>query len=354
MGRHYLGAALIAVFVPYLHQLVTNDLHQPLLAVQYLQQLGYGADYLPVLFQQLVLLQPGEAVQAHLQNGLGLLRGKLIAAVILQAVGFIQVIRARCGRPSALKHGRDSLRAPSLCHQLLTRFLRVGGSLDQLNHLVYVGQRHGQPFQQMTPGPGAAQQKHGAPGHHLAAVQHKLLQHGLEVEHLGLAIHQRHHVDAEHALQLSLGVKVVQHHLAHLATAQLNHYAGVGGGFIPQLGDALYLFVLDQLGYLLHQPGAVDLVGNLLDDDGLLAGFLVRFNFAPGPYLYAPAACPVGLHYAAPAIDDGSGGEVRPGHHFHQLIHADFRVVNQQQAAVDHFGQVVRGDVGGHANGYAA
>ena len=63
------------------------------------------------------------------------------------------------------------------------------------------------------------QLKHGTAGHDFTAVQDKGFEHVLEVKDLRLAVDQRHHVDAEHALHLGLRVEVVKHNLGHFATA---------------------------------------------------------------------------------------------------------------------------------------
>ena len=73
------------------------------------------------------------------------------------------------------------------------------------------------PFEHVAALARLAQLVHGAPRHHLAAVLEEDLEQVLQVAQLGLAVDQRHHVDAEGVLQLRLLVQVVQHHLGHFA-----------------------------------------------------------------------------------------------------------------------------------------
>ena len=61
----------------------------------------------------------------------------------------------------------------------------------------------------------------------------------------------------------------------------------------------------------------------------------------------------VGLADAGPAADEGAGGEIRATDVGHQFVYGDGRVLHQGDQAVDHLGEVVRRDLGGHANGDA-
>jgi hypothetical protein len=56
---------------------------------------------------------------------------------------------------------------------------------------------------------------------------------------------------------------------------------------------------------------------------------------------------------ARQSADGAAGGKIRPLDVLHQLLHGDVRVVDLGADAVDHFAQIVRGHVGGHADGDA-
>ena len=66
------------------------------------------------------------------------------------------------------------------------------------------------------------------------------------------------------------------------------------------------------------------------------------------------AAGAVGFDDAAPADDDAAGREIRSPDVPHQLVLRQRGVVDQCAAGVDHFAQIVRRDVGRHADGDAA
>ena len=66
------------------------------------------------------------------------------------------------------------------------------------------------------------------------------------------------------------------------------------------------------------------------------------------------AAGLIGRAAARAAEDHRAGREVRPGHDLHQLLDRDRAVFDIGQAGVDHFAQVMRRDVGRHADRDAA
>ena len=53
---------------------------------------------------------------------------------------------------------------------------------------------------------------------------------------------------------------------------------------------------------------------------------------------------------ALAAEDDAAGGEVRPRHVLHQRCQRQRRIIQQRDARVDGLGEVVRRDVGRHAD----
>ena len=85
-----------------------------------------------------------------------------------------------------------------------------------------------------------------------------------------------------------------------------------------------------------------------MHDDGFAAGLRVSFHFRAGANVHFSATRTIGLFNAAATVDDRSGREVRAGNMFHQPFNADVFVFNVGQTAVDHFGQVVRRNIGRH------
>src|SRR5690606_27124394 len=101
------------------------------------------------------------------------------------------------------------------------------------------------------------------------------------------------------------------------------------------------------------QPRLVHLVGQLGDDDGDTAGLLVFLDVGAGAHVDAAAPGGVGLGDAARAVDDAGGREIRARDVVHQLADGELGVVDERDAAVDDLAQVVRRNVGRHADGDA-
>ena len=169
------------------------------------------------------MLEPGQAVQTKVEDGLRLRWGEMVL-LVNQTILFGELIGATGISSSALQHGHHVTRRPGCRHQALARIGRRGRGLYQLDDRVNVGQGNCEPLQNMATFPRLAQQINGSTGDNLAPMPDKGVNHLLEVEHLRLAINQRNHVDADYRLQLGLGIKVIQNHVADFATTQLNHH----------------------------------------------------------------------------------------------------------------------------------
>ena len=203
----------------------------------------------------------------------------------------------------------------------------------------------------MRPVPRLAQLEQRAPRDHLAAMAQEVLQHLLEIQRSRLAIHQRHHVDAEHALHLGVLVEVVEHDLRHFVALQFHHHAhAILVGLVAELGDALQFLVLHQFGDLFQQPRLVDLVGKLGNHQPVAAGVRIGFDLGACAHIDAAAAGGIGLDDAAGAVDEARGGKIRARHVLHQATDGDVRVVDEGDAGIDGLGQAVGRNVGGHAH----
>ena len=113
------------------------------------------------------------------------------------------------------------------------------------------------------------------------------------------------------------------------------------------------LLVAGQLGDALDHRRLVHLVGDLGDDDrGAPAAHLL--DAGAGADDHRAAALVVGLARAGAAEDQRAGGEVGGGDELHQVGDGELGVLDQRQRRVDHLAEVVRRDVGRHADGDAA
>ena len=140
---------VLAEFVFECGQLVGNDDGYALGLGQDVEQVfDLGHDFF-VLGHDLVLLQPGEALQAHLQNLLRLRVREAVQPVFLQTVGAIQTLWAIvvgadgcavCARAS--EHLAHQLAVPAAGHQFGFGNRRRGRFANDADELVDIGQRH--------------------------------------------------------------------------------------------------------------------------------------------------------------------------------------------------------------------
>ena len=250
------------------------------------------------------------------------------------------------------EHFAHQLAVPRFFHQCCLGHRGGWGVADDGDEIVDVGQCHGQAFQHMTAVARLAQLKHGAACDHFPAMLQEDLDQILQVAQLGLTIHQRHHVHAEGVLQLGLLVQVVQHHLRHFAALEFDHQAHAGlVGLVLDVADAFDFLLVHQLGHTLLQRLFVDLIGQLINDDGLALATIDVLKVHLGTHHHATTAGAITFLDAVDAVDDAGGGEIRRWHDFHQIVHAGFWVVQQVQACIHHFIQIVRRNVRGHAHG---
>ena len=118
---------------------------------------------------------------------------------------------------------------------------------------------------------------------------------------------------------------------------------------VLDVGDAVDALVLNEVGHRLDQACLVDHVRDLGDLD---LAFAVRQldDLGLGAHLDLAAAGRVGRADAAAAHDHAAGREVRPLDELADLVQLGLRVVDDVADAVDDLGQVVRRDVGRHAD----
>ena len=343
-------------------ELFANDGGDALWAGQDVQQVFDFGHHLFVFSDDLVLLQARQALQAHLQDFLRLRVGQAVQAVAAHAQGLVQSIGAEvvgidrtAVHTAAGQHFAHQFAVPAAGHQRGLGHWRSGGITDDGDEFVDIGQRDRQTFEHMAALARFAQIEDGAAGDDFAAVLQKDLDQVFQVAELGLPIDQGHHIHAEGVLQLRLFVQVVQHHFGYFAALELNYQAHAGlVGFVLDMADAFDFLLVDQLGHAFLQGFFIDLVGQLVHDDGLARAFVDVLEMAFGTHHHLAAPGAVAVFNAIDAVNNARRGEVGRGHDFHQIVYAGIRVAQQMQAGVHHFVQVVRRDIGGHADGNTA
>ena len=119
-------------------------------------------------------------------------------------------------------------------------------------------------------------------------------------------------------------------------------------GLVAQVLDQGQLLGVHLLGDLGQDLGRRDLVGQRGDDD------VAVFHLELGALTHRSVAAAVHRQQLVPWGDDGRiGGEVRPLNVAADDLQRGVGVVEQVQQGLDHLAQIVRRDVGGHADGDA-
>ena len=230
----------------------------------------------------------------------------------------------------------------------------VGRGADEADHFVDIGDRDREADLDVRVVARLGEQIFGAPGDHVLAKIEEGAQHVGQRQHFRPAAVQRDHVGAEARLQSGEAPELVQHHVGDRVAPQFDDDAhAVAIGFVAQIGDALDALLAHQFRDPLDQRRLVDLVGNLADDQRL-AVLAQLLDLDLGAHDDRAAAGRVGGADAGPAEDGRRRREVGPGNVLHQLVERDVGLVHHRQEAVDRLAEVVRRDVGRHADRDAA
>ena len=173
-----------------------------------------------------------------------------------------------------------------------------------------------------------------------------------EREQLGPPMVDREHDDRERAFQSGMLVKIVNDNFWIRVQLQLDDNARVLVRLVADGGDVRENFFVHQLGDPFHQRGPVHVVGNFGDDDLFLAALDLLHAGLAADFHAAPAAFEV-LFDAGNTADGATGWKIRPFYKLHQFRDGDIRIVDLGADAIDHFAQIVRRNVRGHAHGDA-
>gem|GEM_PF-1556613 len=313
---------------------VAQNLEQPLDARG--QLLEFAAD--------LLAAERRETVEPQVEDGADLR--------LRQAVGRALVLVR--DRLDELEIGADLLDRPVAGEQRLTRFGRRGRAADDAHHLVEVGDGDHEAEQQVSAVARLRELELRPAGDHLLAEADERLDDVAEIKELRPAAADGEHVEGEARLRRRVPPELVEHHFGGRVALEVEHDAhAFAVRLVADVGDALDALVLDRFGDLLDEARLADLVGDFGEHDrpAVAAPFL-HLGLRAHDHRAAPGL--IGLTQAALPHDLRAGREVRAGHVGHQLFDRDRRIVDVGAARRQHLAEVVRRDVGRHADGDAA
>ena len=314
------GPALVAEPLARLLQLVDDDLNQQLLARENRAQPLDGFHQLGQFVGDLLALEPGQALELHVEDGLG------------------------------LDHAEAELR-----HQAFAGFRWVPRTANQLDDGVEMIEGDLQPLEDVCPRLGATQLELDAAPDHFAAELDELLDDLQQRQDLRPATDDGQHDDAERRLQRRLLVEVVENDLRNLAAFELDddpHPVAVG--LVAKIGNPLDGLLTRELGDLLDEPRLVDLIGDLGDDDGKFVALLALLDASLGAKRDGASPGLVGVEDPLAADDETAGREIWARNRLHHRAEPGFLrvvpVLDDGEDAVEDLAHVVRRDVGRHTD----
>ena len=197
-------------------------------------------------------------------------------------------------------------------------------------------------------------------GNNLLLVMQIIGQHLLQIQYLGLehAVlvgNNCEHVGTERVLHLSVFIQLIEHDIRIGILAQFDdktHTLTIR--FVTEFRDAVYLFLLVEIGYFFLETSLVNHVGEFGDHYPALA---VTHILYVGHCAHADFAttCTICLLNAASAEYSRSCREIRSLDDRHEFVNRGFAVllyavVDHANNAVNHFAQVMRWDVRCHSD----
>ncbi len=238
--------------------------------------------------------------------------------------------------------------------EALLRDLRAARGADEGDHLVEVVERDLVALEDVGARLRLAQLVGRAPAHRIAAEVDEELAGVEDVQHPRPLVDDGEEDHPEGVLQGRVLVQVVQDDLRGLALLHVHdHPHALPVAFVAHVRDAADALVAGELGDLLDEPRLVDLVGDLGDDDRL-AVVLAHLDLGARAHHHGAAAGAVGLQDPLAPHDEAGGREVRPvdagDDALELLVGCEVLVLEEEAERVHDLAEVVRRDVGGHAD----
>ena len=334
-----LRPACIAELPADLVQIVHDDLVYPFPVCQDIQQVSDLLDQSVQFVGDLLALHAGELSQAHLHDCLCLLFGKSL--LVFQLIAVHIVLRT-------IQQGRHIDFLEPL-HQTSLTFRHGLAVPENGDHFVNIVDGKQEALENVRPFLCLFQVEFAAVGDNVHLELQILLENLFQSQCLWLAVYQCQHIDTDSILELGVGEQLVQHDLFVGILFQFHHDAHtLTAGLILDVVNALDALILCQVGDGLHQACLVHHVRDLRNDNGLTSTHLFKVGLSTEGDPASAGA--VGGTDAALAHDNAAGGEVRSLDTGHQLIHGAVRIFHQHMDAVDDFAQIMRRNIGRHAD----
>src|SRR5262245_58391407 len=191
----------------------------------------------------------------------------------------------------------------------------------------------------------------GAPRHHFFTVIQESFKRLFEIEYPWAAVGNGEHVDAERFLQRGVLIELIENDVGYRIAFELDddtHPFAVR--FIAKIRDPINFLLLYQTGNLLDNPILIDHEGDFTDDDLLFTGPFDRLGESLASHLNDAFTLVISLSDRLLAVNETASREIRPRDILHQLLDGEIRIFHQGNQSIDHFPQIVRWNIGCHAD----
>ena len=297
------------------------------------------------LVSDLVPAQSGQAVKPKIEDRFDLPFG--------QAVGPARLFVGRFDCFDERDVLRDVADRPFLDEQLGARLRRIGRTADHRHDLVKVGHGDDQAKQDMRAFAGLVQFELRPPRDDLFAEADEGLDEVAQREDFGPTTADRQHVGGKARLRGRVTPDLVEDDFGRSIALEVDHHADAfTARFVADVRNAFDPFLLGGFGDLFDQCVLADLVGDRGEHDRL--SIALGFDLMPRAHQYRSASGRVGRACTRLAQDERGGREIGTGDDLEQLFRGYRRVIDIGKAAIDHFAQIVRRNIGRHADGNAA
>ena len=188
----------------------------------------------------------------------------------------------------------------------------------------------------------------------------EVLKHRLKRKRLRHAINERDDVVVKRFFELRVLVKIIQNRLRVGIILKLDDHANVFRRLITNVANAFDLFLMHEISHLLEEIGFIHAERDRGDDDLVIAparmtdtrsgGLFPFHDLRLAAHHHAAAAGTIRMRDISLIKCDAAGGKIRTLHEAKQVFRRRFRIFDEVNARLTHFAQIVRRNVGCHAD----
>ncbi len=175
-----------------------------------------------------------------------------------------------------------------------------------------------------------------------------MIQNGRQCQYFRLVVYKRQHINGKGVLKLGILIKLIEQNLRiDIAAIFYHNTHTLSAGFVTQLGNTVYFFVLYTLcnGFAKHT--FVYTERNL----GKNNASVVFLNACARAHHNVTFSGCIRLFNSVNAVNGCIGRKIGTFDKFHQIVNRAFRMIHTVNSGINHFSKIVRRDICRHTNG---